>query len=46
MGEIILETNIPREPEFLYYCSTNEEGNLVIGKAKLQRGRRKKNVEQ
>lgn len=42
MGEIILETEIKREPGFLFYCGTNKKGNIVIGKSKMARGNKKK----
>ena len=45
MGEIILETQIRREKEYLYYCTKNDDGFLCIGKAKMKRGRTKKNKE-
>ena len=39
MGEIIAETNIPRESGWLYYLATNKEtGNLTICKAQMARG--------
>lgn len=42
MGEIILETDIPRDVEYLYYCGTDEKGNINVGRAKMSRGGRKK----
>jgi len=39
--KIILKTNIKREPGFLYYCGTSEDGNLTIGKSEMARGRKK-----
>lgn len=42
MGEIIANTDIKKEEGFLYYVAFDENKNLVIGKAKLSRGGRKK----
>jgi len=41
MGEIIAKVNIIREPDNLYYISFDEEGYLLIGKAKLNRDGKK-----
>ena len=35
MGEIIATTQIPREKGFLYYCSTDNKGNITVCKAKM-----------
>ena len=40
--KIILKTEIPREKGYLYYCSTDDKGNLTIGKSEMARGRKKK----
>jgi len=37
MGKIIAKTQIKREKGFLYYCGTDEKGNLTICKAKMGR---------
>lgn len=42
MGEVILKTNIPRESGYLYYTSTSEDGNINVCKAKMARGKKKK----
>ncbi len=42
MGNIISKTKIKREKGYLYYCGTDEEGNLTICHAKMARGGRKK----
>lgn len=39
-GQIILETEIPREKGWLYYTSTNKKGNLTVCKAQM--GKKKK----
>lgn len=39
--EIIFKTQIKREPGYLYYCGTDEYGNIVIGRA-LMKQREKK----
>jgi len=39
--EIIVTTDIPRERGFIYFVSTDEKGNICIGKTKA--GRPKKN---
>lgn len=42
MGIVILKTEIKREKEKIYYCDTDENGNIVVCEAK--RGRTKKSV--
>jgi hypothetical protein len=42
MGELIIETDIPREKGWLYYTGTDKKGNLTVCKAKMARGGRKK----
>ena len=42
MGEIILKTNIPREKGWLYYTSTDENGNITLCKSEMNKGGRKK----
>lgn len=36
MGEEILQTNIKREQGYLYYVKIDENGNLVLCKAKMR----------
>jgi hypothetical protein len=43
MGEVICETDIPREKGWLYYTSTDKNGNLTICKSPM--GGRKKEIE-
>lgn len=42
MGKIILKTDIKREPDMLYYCGTDKDGNIAVGCAPMQHGGRKK----
>jgi len=37
MGKVIAKTQIKREKGFLYYCGTDEKGNLTVCKAKMGR---------
>lgn len=37
MSEVILKTSIKREKGFLYFCGTDDKGNLTIGKSKMGR---------
>jgi len=50
MGEIISKTKIPREKGYLYYTSTDDEGNLTICRAEMARkgksAKKKKKVEE
>lgn len=39
---IILKTSIKREKNKLYYCGTDEEGNICVGEADMKRGGKKK----
>ena len=39
--KIILKTDIKREPGFLYFCSTDNKGNLTIGRSEMARGKKK-----
>ena len=41
MGEVILKTNIKREKTKLYYCATDEQGNITVCEAVMARGRKK-----
>lgn len=44
MGEEILKTNIKRDKGYLYYCGTDEQGNIVVCKALMShKGRPRKN---
>ena len=38
MGEEIAKTKIKREKGWLYYCGTDDEGNITLCKAKMGRG--------
>lgn len=42
MGEVLFETNIPREEGYLYYTGTNSKGFITICRAKMSRGGKKK----
>ncbi len=42
MGKIILKTDIKREAGFLYYCGTDKNGNIAVGRAEMARGGKKK----
>jgi len=42
MAELILKTEIKREPKALYYCGTTEDGCLAIYKCTGKKGRPKK----
>jgi hypothetical protein len=44
MGKEILNTNIKRQPGFLYYCATDKKGCIVVCEAKMARGGKKKKV--
>lgn len=46
--EIILRTELKREPGYLYYCGTDEFGKLYVGRAVMKRGggRKKKELEE
>lgn len=41
MAEVILKTNIKREEGYLYFCATDGNGNIVVCKAKMARGKKK-----
>ena len=43
MGEIICKLKRKREKDYLYYIAFSEEGDLLVGQAKLKRGGTKKN---
>jgi hypothetical protein len=43
--EVIAKTNIQREKGYLYFLKSDEEGKLLICKAIMQRGGKKKNVQ-
>ncbi len=38
MGEIIAKTDIIRDPNYIYYCAFDQDGYVLIGKAKFNRG--------
>ena len=42
MGKVILKTDIKREKGFLYYCSSDDDGNITVCKAEMSRGKKKK----
>jgi hypothetical protein len=42
MGKLILKTNIKRDSNKLYYCGTDNEGNITVNEAVMKRGGRKK----
>ena len=44
MGEVIAETEIPREAGWIYYTATDKKGNITICKAKMVHGKKKKEV--
>jgi len=37
MGKSLLKTDIKREPEKLYYCSTSPDGYIIVCEAMLSR---------
>jgi hypothetical protein len=41
MGETILKTNIKREPGYLYYTGTDDNGNIILCKTEMARGKKK-----
>lgn len=42
MSRIILKTEIKREKGMLYFCGTDNNGNLTINETAMARGRKKK----
>lgn len=42
MGEIVAQTDIPREKGFIYCCGTNDKGCITI--MKIKAGRKTKEV--
>ena len=46
MGKIIVKSgqvlDVKRESGFLYYCGTDKNGNIVVGRAEMARGRKTK----
>ncbi|MBU1121056.1 hypothetical protein KJ660_04225 [Candidatus Micrarchaeota archaeon] len=42
MGKTILKTDIKREEGFLFYCGTDDNGNITVCKTEMARGRKKK----
>jgi hypothetical protein len=42
MGKVILKTDIIRQKNMLYYCSTNKaDGTITVCEAVMARGRKK-----
>lgn len=41
MNEILLKTDIQRISGFLYYCATDKNGNIIVCRTKMARGRKK-----
>lgn len=42
MKKLLLKTNIKRESGKLYFCGTDENGNITVNETKMKRGRKKK----
>lgn len=42
MGKVILKTDIKRESGMLYYCATDDKGNITVNSAVMSRGGKKK----
>jgi len=42
MGKLLIETDIKREPNKLYYCATDKKGNVTVWEADMKRGKTKK----
>ena len=43
MGKkVLLKTDIKREKGFLYFCSTDEDGNITLCQTEMSQGRKKK----
>lgn len=42
MAEMILQTSIPRQKGYLYFCGTDKDGYIIVCKAVMARGRKKK----
>lgn len=40
MSEVLANTDLPREKGYIYFCGTDEKGNLTVCRAKV--GRKKK----
>lgn len=38
----VLKTDIPREKNFIYYCGTDNKGNIEVFKSPMARGGRGK----
>lgn len=39
--EVLLKTDIKRDKGFLYYCGTDNNGNITVVKVPMARGRKK-----
>ena len=44
MGKAILKTNIKRESGKLYYCGTDDDGNITVCEALMAHGKKKKSI--
>jgi hypothetical protein len=42
MGKTLLKTDIKREKTKLYYCGTDDDGNVTVCETMMARGRKKK----
>jgi len=42
MSEVLLNTQIKREAGYLYYCGTDKNGNVVLCRTLMARGKGKK----
>lgn len=40
--KLLLKTDIKRESGMLYFCGTDNKGNITVNSAKMSRGGRKK----
>lgn len=41
-GKVLLKTDIKREKGMLYYCGTDNDGNITVCETPMSRGRKKK----
>lgn len=44
MGKIILKTTIKRQKDRLYYCGTDEKGNITICETETKRKKKSKKL--
>jgi len=42
MSEVLMKTNIKREPKTLYFCGTSEDGFVTVSKSTGRPGRKAK----